>query len=79
MAKMRVHELAKELDRQNKEILAFLQEKGIEVKSVSSSVEEDTIALVRKHFTKNEKVKEEKPMAKSGETGAEQPKKKKKK
>ena len=78
MAKMRVHELAKELDRQNKEILAFLQEKGIEVKSVSSSVEEDTIALVRKHFTKNEKVKEEKPMAKSGETGAEQPKKKKK-
>ncbi len=78
MAKMRVHELAKELDRQNKEILAFLQEKGIEVKSVSSSVEEDAIALVKKHFTKNEKVKEEKPMAKSGETGAEQPKKKKK-
>ncbi len=78
MAKMRVHELAKELDRQNKEVLAFLQEKGIEVKSVSSSVEEDAIALVKKHFTKNEEVKEEKPMAKSGETGAEQPKKKKK-
>ncbi len=78
MAKMRIHELAKELDRQNKEILAFLQEKGIDVKSVSSSVEEETIALVKKHFTKNEEVKEEKPMAKSGETGAEQPKKKKK-
>ncbi len=78
MAKMRVHELAKELDRQNKEVLAFLQEKGIEIKSVSSSIEEDVIALVKRHFTKNEEVKEEKPMAKSGEAGAEQPKKKKK-
>ena len=53
MAKMRVHELAKELDKQNKEILAFLQEKGVEVKSVSSSVEDDVIALVKKHFSKN--------------------------
>ena len=53
MAKMRVHELAKELDRQNKEVLAFLQEKGIEIKSVSSSIEEDVIALVKRHFTKN--------------------------
>ena len=30
MAKIKVHELAKELDRQSKEIIAFLQEKGIE-------------------------------------------------
>lgn len=78
MAKMRVHELAKELDRQNKEVMAFLQEKGIEVKSVSSSIEEEAIALVKKHFTKNEEVKEGKPMAKTGETATEQPKKKKK-
>ena len=31
MAKMKVHELAKELEIQSKEVLAFLQEKGFEV------------------------------------------------
>ena len=75
MAKMRVHELAKELDKQNKEILAFLQEKGVEVKSVSSSVEDDVIALVKKHFSKNgagksadkQEGKEEKKEIKAGE------------
>ncbi len=75
MAKMRVHELAKGLDKQNKEILAFLQEKGVEVKSVSSSVEDDVIALVKKHFSKNgagksadkQEGKEEKKEIKAGE------------
>ncbi len=75
MAKMKVHELAKELDKQNKEILAFLQEKGVEVKSVSSSVEDDVIALVKKHFSKNgagksadkQEGKEEKKEIKAGE------------
>ncbi|MBO5283104.1 MAG: translation initiation factor IF-2 N-terminal domain-containing protein [Lachnospiraceae bacterium] len=38
MAKMKVHELAKEVNRQSKEILAFLQEKGIEAKAANSSV-----------------------------------------
>ena len=33
MAKLKVHELAKELDKQSKEIIAFLQNKGIEVKA----------------------------------------------
>ena len=33
MAKVKVHELAKELDKQSKEILAFLQNKGIEAKA----------------------------------------------
>ena len=47
MAKIKVHELAKELDRQSKEIIAFLQEKGIEAKAAQSSVEEDAAALVR--------------------------------
>ena len=32
MAKMKVHELAKELDKQSKDILTFLQEKGIDAK-----------------------------------------------
>ena len=30
MAKMKVHELAKELEIQSKDVLAFLQEKGID-------------------------------------------------
>ena len=77
MAKMRVHELAKELDKQSKEIMTFLQEKGIDVKAASSSIEDDAIALVKKHFGKNEELKEEKPMAKAGETAGEAPKKKK--
>lgn len=50
MAKVKVHELAKEVNRQSKEILAFLQEKGIEAKAANSSVEESGAELVRKAF-----------------------------
>ena len=50
MAKIKVHELAKELDKQSKEIIAFLQEKGIEVKAAQSSVGDDAAALVRSAF-----------------------------
>ncbi len=54
MAKMKVHELAKELEIQSKDILAFLQEKGFEVKAAQSSVEDDQIDLVKGHFGKSE-------------------------
>ena len=50
MAKFKVYELAKELDKQSKEIISFLQEKGIEVKAAQSSVDDEAAALVRKHF-----------------------------
>ena len=50
MAKVKVHELAKELEKQSKEIVAFLQNKGIEVKAAQSSVEEDVADMVRKEF-----------------------------
>lgn len=50
MAKMKVHELAKELEKQSKELIAFLQDKGYEVKVAQSSIEEEPIELVRKHF-----------------------------
>ena len=46
MAKIKVHELAKELDKQSKEIIAFLQNKGIEVKAAQSSMEEETADMV---------------------------------
>ena len=55
MAKMKIHELAKEVERQSKEVIAFLQEKGIEAKAAQSTVEEDAAELVRKHFGKNAK------------------------
>ncbi len=51
MAKMKVHELAKELDRKSKELIDFLQAKGYEVKVAQSSIEDDAIALVRKEFS----------------------------
>ena len=50
MAKIKVHEIAKELEKQSKEIIAFLQDKGIEVKTAQSSIEDDVAAMVRKAF-----------------------------
>ena len=54
MAKIKVHELAKELDKQSKDILSFLQEKGIEAKAAQSSIDEEAAQLVRKVFGKGE-------------------------
>ena len=50
MAKMKVHELAKEIGKQSKDVIAFLQDKGIEVKAAQSSLEEDAVSMVRKVF-----------------------------
>ncbi len=78
MAKMKVHELAKELDKKSKELIDFLQAKGYDVKVAQSSIEDEAIALVRKAFgsgggaaalpkeaasAKEEKSSEEKPAA----------------
>ena len=63
MAKFKVYELAKEVEKSSKEILAFLQEKGIEAKGHQSSVEEDTAEMVRKHFGAKTEVKAEAPKA----------------
>ena len=61
MAKIKVHEIAKELGKQSKEIISFLQDKGIEAKAAQSSLEEEAAALVRKAFGKREEMKEEAP------------------
>lgn len=58
MAKMKVHELAKELEIQSKEIVTFLQEKGFEVKAAQSSVEDEMIQLVKKKFKGTAKAEE---------------------
>ncbi len=60
MAKIKIHELAKELEVQSKAILSFLKEKGIEAKAAQSSVEETAAQLVRSAFAGKNKDKEEK-------------------
>lgn len=55
MSKIRVHELAKELGKDNKEILSFLAERGIEVKSHMSSIENEQMEIVKKELGKAEK------------------------
>ena len=60
MAKVKVHELAKKLNIQSKEILQYLSEQNIEVKSHMSSIEDDVIKVVKKKFAKSEPVKRKK-------------------
>ena len=47
MSKIRVHELAKELNKTNKELLDFLKSKEIEVKSHMSSLSDEQIQMVK--------------------------------
>lgn len=72
MAKMKVHELAKELDRKSKELIDFLQAKGYEVKVAQSSIEDEAIALVRKEFGSSG---QEKASEKEGKAAEEEPEK----
>ena len=50
MSKMKVYELAKELDIPSKELIEFLGGKQMEVKSHMSSLEEPEIKMVRDSF-----------------------------
>ena len=64
MAKVRVHQLAKELGISSKELLKKLREElDMQVKSVHSSLDEKQVMLV-KEFIKPIEVKEEKPAVK---------------
>ena len=60
---MRVHELAKELNINSKELLEFLSSKNEKIKTSSNAVSEDEIALAKKQFVKKEQkpVTENKP------------------
>ena len=65
MAKIKVHELAKELGIESKDITSFLGSKGIEAKAMSG-VEDDVASTVRANFSKNkstDKTEEKKPAA----------------
>ena len=50
MTKVRVHELAKELNKTNKEVLDVLREKNIEVTSHMSSLSDEQIEAVKSSF-----------------------------
>ena len=64
MAKQKIYELAKELNKQSKDIVEFLNKNGVEVKSHMSSVEDAQIEMVKKAFApKKEAPKAEAPKA----------------
>ena len=79
MAKMKVHELAKELNVPSRDVIAFLEGSSIEVKSHMSVLEEDMVSLVRSHYRKKsapEKAAVPEKTAAEGEVKKERPKKK---
>ena len=68
MAKVRIYEIANELNIQSKDVIEFLKEKNIVKKTASSAIEDDVIDMVKKKFnggkadspkTETEKKKEE--------------------
>ncbi len=54
MSKIRVHELAKELGLQSKDIMNYLNTNGKEIKSAQSGLEDADVEAVKKHFQKKE-------------------------
>ena len=78
MSKMRVYELAKELGRDNKDVINCLTANGVEVKSHMSVLEDDQVQTVRRQVPARETVRrqaESAPAAGEAKTG-EAPKKK---
>ena len=57
MAKIKVHELAKELEIKSKDVITFLQEKGVDVKAAQSSIEGDAVEWVKKSSITIKKLK----------------------
>ena len=53
MAKIKIFELAKEMNVPNRDIIAYLQEQGVSVKTHMNNIEGDMIEQVRKHFQGN--------------------------
>ncbi|WMJ88388.1 translation initiation factor IF-2 [Anaerocolumna sp. MB42-C2] len=65
MAKIKIYELAKEIDKHSKDIITFLNEKGMEVKSHMSSIDDSTVSMVKSHFGPNVKPAEAQPAVKT--------------
>lgn len=72
MAKQKIHELAKELNKSSKEVMEVLNKNGVDVKSHMAAIEDQQVEMVKKAFApKAEAPKTEEPK------GEEAPKKKK--
>ena len=57
MAKVRVHELAKELDISTKDLINFLVKNGIENKKTMSSLSDYEVKFAKENIIKNDKVR----------------------
>ena len=64
MAKMRVHELAKALDKSSKEVLNALKLEGMDIQSHMSMVTDEQAAKVRARFNKSQAPKAQEPARK---------------
>jgi len=62
---LKIYELSKELGKSNKELIAILNEKGMDVKSHFSSITDEQANSVRKMFSEGSKSEESKPETKS--------------
>ena len=62
---MKIYELSKELGKSNKELIAILNEKGMDVKSHFSSITDEQAESVRKMFSEGSKSEESKSDSKS--------------
>ena len=68
--KIRIYDLARKLNKSNKELLAVLQQLDIPVKSHSSSIDEETAQIVENIITEgNEPKSQEKPSARPEKQG----------
>jgi translation initiation factor IF-2 len=74
MAKIRVHELAKELDIKPKDIIDMLSNTEYAVTSASSGLEDEVQAKIRSRFAKKAPVKENAPVLQASGDKAEAPK-----
>ena len=59
MSKIRVREIAKELGKNNKEIMEVLEANGVEGKTAASNLDEEHINLIKNHFSKEDSSKKE--------------------
>ena len=73
MAKMRVHELAKELEIKSQDVIDVLKGTQFEVKSANSGLEEEAIAMVKQSKGKASAKPADKPVEKPAEKSADKP------
>ncbi len=78
MAKMKIYELAKELDKQSKDIVTLLQKNGVDVANHMSSIDDKEINLVKEKLGKKSVNQAESDAKQKANTTEEHPQKKKK-